>query len=130
MFITYYLLNIINRMSLKNYVCVTCGQDFTRNYSAIRHNRLLHQQTGKIVHTLEYHNWSSKRSVFTSRSDIVQEKEEGTYRQRWPSNFPFVRVAHYSDGSQRGSKIIQKPKESIQEAHESPPKHIPRATRE
>ena len=41
-------------MTFKNYVCVMCAQDFTRKYSAYRHNRDLHQGRSNIVRTLEY----------------------------------------------------------------------------
>jgi hypothetical protein len=41
-------------MGSKNYVCSTCGQDFTRKDTAYRHNLTLHQGHGTIVRTLEY----------------------------------------------------------------------------
>ena len=109
-------------MSFKNYVCVTCGQDFTRNYSAIRHNRLLHQQTGKIVRTLEYIIGRVNGVYLPADPILFRRKRREHTANDGRSNFPFVRVAHDSDGSQRGSKIIQKPKESIQEAHDEPAK--------
>lgn len=37
-----------------NYVCATCGQDFTRRYSANRHNNHFHFGNGIIVRFLEY----------------------------------------------------------------------------
>ena len=42
------------RMSKVNYVCATCGQDFTRRYSANRHNNHFHFGNGIIVRFLEY----------------------------------------------------------------------------
>jgi hypothetical protein len=41
-------------MSKMNYVCATCGQDFTRRCSANRHNNHFHFGNGIIVRTLEY----------------------------------------------------------------------------
>jgi hypothetical protein len=41
-------------MSKINYVCSTCGQDFTRRCSANRHNNHFHFGNGIIVRTLEY----------------------------------------------------------------------------
>jgi hypothetical protein len=41
-------------MSKINYVCATCGQDFTRICSANRHNNRFHFGNGIIVRTLEY----------------------------------------------------------------------------
>ena len=43
-----------NWMSKVNYVCATCGQDFTRRYSANRHNNHFHFGNGIIVRLLEY----------------------------------------------------------------------------
>ncbi|HEX6028014.1 MAG TPA: hypothetical protein VFY64_03135 [Nitrososphaeraceae archaeon] len=41
-------------MSKINYVCATCGEDFTRRYSANRHNNRFHFGNGIFVRTLEY----------------------------------------------------------------------------
>ena len=41
-------------MSKVNWVCATCGQDFTRIYSANRHNNHFHYGNGIIVRVLEY----------------------------------------------------------------------------
>jgi hypothetical protein len=41
-------------MSKINYVCATCGQDFTRRCSANRHNNHFHFGNGIIIRTLEY----------------------------------------------------------------------------
>ena len=41
-------------MTFKNYVCTICAQEFTRKYSALRHNRTLHQGRANIVRVLEY----------------------------------------------------------------------------
>jgi hypothetical protein len=41
-------------MSKMNYVCATCGQDFTRRCSANRHNNHFHFGNGIIVRVLEY----------------------------------------------------------------------------
>jgi hypothetical protein len=41
-------------MSKVNWVCATCGQDFTRSYSANRHNNHFHYGNGIIVRFVEY----------------------------------------------------------------------------
>ena len=41
-------------MSKVNYVCATCGQDFTRRCSAKRNNNHFHFGNGIIVRFLEY----------------------------------------------------------------------------
>jgi hypothetical protein len=41
-------------MSKVNWVCATCGQDFTRRYSANRHNNHFHFGNGIIVRLVEY----------------------------------------------------------------------------
>jgi hypothetical protein len=41
-------------MGKVSYVCVTCGEDFTRRYGAYRHNDNIHNGRGKIVGWLEY----------------------------------------------------------------------------
>jgi hypothetical protein len=41
-------------MSNKILVCALCSQDFTRRYSADRHNQNLHHGQGKIVRMLDY----------------------------------------------------------------------------
>jgi hypothetical protein len=86
-------------MSFKNYVCVTCAQDFTRKYSAYRHNRILHQERGKIVRTLEYvigrvtGEYSSVDPVLFRRKNR-QGAAIGSH-----GNFPFTTIAHSSPDS-------------------------------
>jgi hypothetical protein len=41
-------------MDSKTYVCALCSQDFTRRYSAYRHNRVLHHGQGTIVRMIDY----------------------------------------------------------------------------
>jgi hypothetical protein len=41
-------------MDSKTYVCALCSQDFTRKYSAHRHNRDLHHGQGTIVRMIDY----------------------------------------------------------------------------
>ncbi len=36
------------------YVCINCGQHFTRRYSSVRHNLKLHSNGGEVVPYLEY----------------------------------------------------------------------------
>jgi hypothetical protein len=42
------------QMSSKTYVCALCSQDFTRRYSAHRHNRDLHHGQGAVVRMVDY----------------------------------------------------------------------------
>jgi hypothetical protein len=95
-------------MSFKNYVCVTCAQDFTRKYSAYRHNRILHQERGKIVRTLEY-VIGRVTGDYSSVDPILFRKKnrQGTAIVS-PGNFPFVAIAHNGPDSQSYENIGQK----------------------
>lgn len=80
-------------MSHKNYVCATCGQDFTRKYTANRHNLTLHQGQGKTVRTLDY--------VIGRIKGEYAPADPLSYRRRYsvsvsPNNFPFGTVVHDS----------------------------------
>jgi hypothetical protein len=54
---------------MATYVCATCEEDFTRRYSAIRHNITIHNGNGEIVTLLEY----------------LVERNSGRYRPSHPS---------------------------------------------
>ena len=41
-------------MTRINWVCASCGEHFTRKYSANRHNNNLHFGNGQIVRLLDY----------------------------------------------------------------------------
>lgn len=85
-------------MTFKNYVCTICAQEFTRKYSAIRHNRTLHQGRANIVRVLEY-------IVGRIRGEYPLADPMLFRKNRWRSpygnlsNFPFVSVAHDKPGS-------------------------------
>jgi hypothetical protein len=83
-------------MSFKNYVCVTCAQDFTRKYTAYRHNRLLHQDHGKIVRTLEY-IIGRVTGIYSSADPVSFKKKRREQITGGASNsFRFTTVAHDS----------------------------------
>ncbi|HZA42496.1 MAG TPA: hypothetical protein VE504_01855 [Nitrososphaeraceae archaeon] len=87
-------------MSFKNYICVTCAQDFTRKYSAYRHNHVLHQDHGKVVRTLEY--MIGRVTGDYIPADPVSFKRER--RQRitgggTSNGFPFTSIAHDNFGA-------------------------------
>lgn len=94
-------------MSFKNYVCVICGQDFTRKYSAYRHSRHLHQEGGKIVRTLEYITGRIAGKYFPADPVLFRRKRRELTANVGSSDFPFVNVAHDNNRSQRSSKLIQ-----------------------
>lgn len=91
---------MIITMSFKNYVCVTCAQDFTRKYSAYRHNHVLHQDHGKVVRTLEY--MIGRVTGDYIPADPVSFKRERRQRiagEGTSNGFPFTSIAHDSLGS-------------------------------
>ena len=111
-------------MSFKNYVCVTCAQDFTRKYSAYRHNRILHQERGKIVRTLEY-VIGRVTGEYSSVDPIVfrRKNKQGTAIDS-PGDFPFIAIAHNSRDSQSYENIRQKEYKSSKHLKINPPQHI------
>jgi hypothetical protein len=86
-------------MSSKNYVCVTCAQDFTRKYSAYRHNRVLHQEQGKIVRTLEYIIGRLSGEYQSADPILFRSKNRQRTAGGAPHNFPFGTIAHNSPDS-------------------------------
>jgi hypothetical protein len=105
-------------MSFKNYVCVTCAQDFTRKYSAYRHNRILHQERGKIVRTLEY-VIGRVTGEYSSVDPIVfrRKNRQGTAIGS-PGKFPFAAIAHNSHDSHSYENIRQKEYKSSNQSHD------------
>lgn len=94
-------------MSHKNYVCVTCAQDFTRKYSALRHNRVLHQEQGKIVRTLEYIIGRVSGEYLSADPILFKRKNRQAPAGGTPYNFPFRTVAHSSSDSHSYENIPQ-----------------------
>jgi len=109
---------VVIQMSFKNYVCVTCAQDFTRKYSAYRHNRILHQERGKIVRTLEY-VIGRVTGEYSSVDPIVfrRKNRQGTAIGS-PGNFPFIAIAHNSHDSQSYENIRQKEYKSSKQSQD------------
>lgn len=109
-------------MSFKNYVCVTCAQDFTRKYSAYRHSRILHQGRGRIVRTLEY-VIGRVTGEYSSADPILFRRKN---RQRTaigsPGNFPFIAIAHNSLDSQSYENMGQTEYKSSKQSHDESPK--------
>jgi hypothetical protein len=92
-------------MRNKNFVCVLCSQDFTRKYSADRHNENLHHGRGKIVRTIdyvigriagEYH----AANPLTYRSSYKQRVSPSTNSDPKSFSFPSSSIAH---GSSQGN---------------------------
>ena len=88
-------------MGSKNYVCVTCGQDFTRKYSAYRHNSDLHEGGSKIVRTLEYIIGRITGEYFAADPIAFRKNRKKQATTSDLSNFPFANVAHDSENSHR-----------------------------
>jgi hypothetical protein len=107
-------------MGSKNYVCVACGQDFTRKYSAYRHNRHLHQEGGKILRTLEYiiarttGEYSSADPVLFMRK---RREQTSTYSR---TSFPFANIAHNSEDLHQYETTQRKGYESNRETYSEP----------
>jgi hypothetical protein len=95
-------------MSFKNYVCATCAQDFTRKYSAYRHNRILHQERGKIVRSLEYVIGRVTGEYSSADPILFRRKNRQRTAKGSPGNFPFISIAHSSPDSQSYENIGQK----------------------
>jgi hypothetical protein len=85
-------------MTFKNYVCTICAQDFTRKYSALRHNRTLHQGRANIVRLLEY-IVGRIRGEYSLADPMLFRKNRWRSPYGNLSNFPFVSVAHDKPGS-------------------------------
>lgn len=85
-------------MTFKNYVCTICAQEFTRKYSALRHNRTLHQGRANIVRVLEY-IVGRIRGEYSLADPMLFRKNRWRSPYGNLSNFPFVSVAHDKPGS-------------------------------
>lgn len=82
-------------MGSKNYVCAICGQDFTRSYTANRHNLTLHQGHAKIVRTLEYVIGRIKGEYAPADPLSYRHRRRNTIRNN-PNDFPYGTIAHNS----------------------------------
>jgi hypothetical protein len=94
-------------MSYKNYVCAMCAQDFTRKYSAYRHNRVLHQGGGKIVRTLEYILGRVTGEYLSADPILFRRKNRQIFTHGSPGTFPFA-VAHDRADSQNYGNMQQR----------------------
>lgn len=95
-----------------------CAQDFTRKYSAYRHNRIFHQERGKIVRTLEY-VIGRITGEYSSVDPIVfrRKNKQGTAIDS-PGDFPFIAIAHNSRESQSYEDIRQKEYKSSKQSQD------------
>ena len=69
------------------WVCATCGEHFTRKYSAIRHNNNLHAGNGLIVTLLDYIVGRASNQYLQSDPRISKNHNPliHDYTPRWPS---------------------------------------------
>jgi hypothetical protein len=104
-------------MGFKNYVCVTCAQDFTRKYSAYRHNRILHQERCRIVRTLEY-IIGRVTGEYPPADPILFRKNRQRTAKGSPGNFPFISIAHSSPDAQSYENKGQKEYKSSNQSHD------------
>jgi len=95
-----------------------CAQDFTRKYSAYRHNRIFHQERGKIVRTLEY-VIGRITGEYSSVDPIVfrRKNKQGTAIDS-PGDFPFIAIAHNNRESQSYENIRQKEYKSSKQSQD------------
>ena len=69
------------------WVCATCGEHFTRKYSATRHNNNLHAGNGLIVTLLDYILGRASKQYLPSdpRTSKNHKPLIHDYTSRWPS---------------------------------------------
>jgi hypothetical protein len=69
------------------WVCATCGEHFTRKYSASRHNNNLHSGNGLIVTLLDYIVGRASQQYLPSdpRTSKNDNRLIHDYTPRWPS---------------------------------------------
>lgn len=80
------------------YICTTCGEDFTRRYNAIRHNRNIHCNTAEIVRFVEY--------VAGRASGKYLEPDPLLYRsKKWNDKNIIHNVIHESNENNSNRKI-------------------------
>jgi hypothetical protein len=74
-------------MTRINWVCATCGEHFTRKYSATRHNNNLHAGNGLIVRLLDYIVGRASGQYLPSdpRTSKNHKPLIHDYTPRWPS---------------------------------------------
>lgn len=106
-------------MGSKNYVCVTCGQDFSRKYSAYRHNHHLHQEGGKIVRTLEY-IIGRTTGEYSAADPVLFRRKRGEQTPDSRISFPFANVAHNSEYSRQSDTTQHKSYESNRDLYSEP----------
>lgn len=87
-------------------VCTLCSQDFTRRYSADRHNQNLHHGQGKIVRMIDYvigriAGEYDAANPLAHRSRYKQQASPSSRSDGSVRRFPFTSVAH--DNSQENA---------------------------
>jgi hypothetical protein len=93
-------------MGNKILVCALCSQDFTRRYSADRHNQNLHHGRGKIVRMIDYvigriSGEYNAANPLAYRSSYKQQASPSTSSDAKAFSFPSTSIAH--DSSQGNS---------------------------
>jgi hypothetical protein len=93
-------------MSNKILVCALCSQDFTRRYSANRHNQNLHHGRGKIVRMIDYiigriAGEYNAANPLAYRSGYSQQASSSSHSDAKAFRFPPTFTAH--DSSQGNS---------------------------
>jgi hypothetical protein len=88
-------------MGGKTWVCTLCSQDFTRKYSANRHNRDLHQGQSKIVRMIDYvigriAGQYQPADPFTYRSSHRHYGSTRSHSDTKAFSFPPTSIAHDS----------------------------------
>lgn len=109
-------------MGKKNYVCVACGQDFTRRYSANRHNRHLHQEGSQIVRILEYIIGRTTGEYSPADPALFRRKRRERTTTDSRTRFPFANVAHDSENSHRYATTKDRAHEINQDSYNEPAK--------
>ncbi len=93
-------------MSKVNYVCATCGQDFTRRYSANRHNNHFHFGNGIIVRFLEYVVGRVNGQFLPPQPSANNNSSTRIIKKWWHNNdnssSPFTGINYNNDNGLRG----------------------------
>lgn len=109
-------------MSTKNYVCIACGQDFTRRYSANRHSRHLHEEGSQIVRTLEYIIGRTTGEYSPADPVLFRRKRREQTTTDTHTSFPFANVAHDGESSYRYATTKDRGHEINQDSSSEPAK--------
>lgn len=99
-------------MGTKTLVCALCSQDFTRRYSADRHNQNLHHGQGKIVRMIDYvigriAGEYNPANPLAYRSSYKQHASPSTRPDTKAFSFSSTSVAHDSPQGNSSSALSQ-----------------------